>query len=124
MTLATSPRFLVKVCDRAVVAKFVDQRILDDVVIRAVGEHLTDLVERQGHVRLVLNLRNVEFLATEMLARIIQIKRGMLRRGEGDIKLCCVEPHLLKCIKDLSMHKLVEVHEDEASALKSFERSR
>jgi anti-anti-sigma factor len=124
MTATTSPRFLVKVCDHATVAKFIDQRIVDSIVIQAVGDHLSHLVEHEGRHRLVLNLENVEFMATEMLARIFRIKQRMLKRGEGDIKLCHVEPHLLKCIKDLNMHKLIEVHGDETAALRAFERGR
>src|SRR5439155_25090343 len=65
------------------VVRFADRRILDDANIQEIGQELYQLVEEEGRDRLLLNLCDVEFLASSALGKLITLQRKMKAREIG-----------------------------------------
>lgn len=84
---STPSRLHVQLFDEATIATFIDERIVDDVVIESVGDHLLNLVEREGQSRLILNFENVRFLGSAMLAKLFTLKRK-IEQAKGKLILC------------------------------------
>lgn len=111
-------RLHVEIFDEGTVATFVDERIVDEVVIEAVGSQLQDLVNGQGHSQLVLNFRNVKFLASAMLAKLFTLRRKITESG-GQLRLCCIDADL-KTVFKFAPKGTFQMFDDEQKALDSL----
>jgi len=90
--------------------------------VDAFRETLRRLV-RDGHVRLVLNFREVPYIDSTALGQLIRGYTSVTRKG-GSLKLLEVQPkvhHLLVVTKLLSVFDLFD---SEGEALKSFGAAR
>ncbi len=108
-------RIEIEIFDEGTVATFVDERIVDEVVIETVGRQLFDLVEQQGHANLILNFIKVKFLASAMLAKLFTLRRKIDAVG-GDLKLCSIDPDLRVVFK-FAPKGSFEIFDDEQKAL-------
>jgi anti-sigma B factor antagonist len=115
---ADATRLHVEISDDALVATFVDQRIVDEVVINAIGNQLYDLVDRQGHSNIVLNFTNVRFLASAMLAKLFSLRRKVQDAG-GALRLCCVDKDL-KAVFKFAPKGSFQIFDDEQAAIDSI----
>jgi anti-anti-sigma factor len=119
MSQASGPRLRIEVFDNATVASFVDERIVDDVVIHAVGEQLNNLVDRDGHNRLLLNFSNVKFMASQVIAKLFTLNKKV-QQSKGKLKFCCIDPDIRVVFKITGLERMVEIFDDEQDALDSF----
>ena len=119
MSQVTAPRLRLELMENATVAYFVDERIVDDVVIQAVGEQLYGLVERDGHKQLLLNFDEVKFMASAVIAKLFTLQRKVSKVG-GVLKFCCIDKDLRVVFSLTQLDKMVEVFPDEQRALDSF----
>lgn len=119
MSQAPAPRLRIEIFDNATVAAFVDERIVDDIVIQSVGEQLYNLVERDGHTRLLLNFSNVKFMASAVIAKLFTLHKKV-QQAKGKLKFCCIDPDLRVVFKITGLERIVEIYEDEQDALDSF----
>ncbi len=119
MSQAPAPRLRIEIFEDATVASFVDERIVDDIVIQAVGEQLYNLVERDGHTRLLLNFSEVKFMASAVIAKLFTLHKK-IKAASGKLKFCCIEPDLRVVFKITGLEKMVEIYDDEQVALDSF----
>lgn len=65
---------------------FLDNRLMDDVTIRDVGKELLALASAD-EPKLVLVLRNVRFLASAMLGKLITLQRR-IQQNNGTMAIC------------------------------------
>jgi len=114
-----APRLRLEIFEDATVASFVDERIVDDIVIDAVGKQLYSLVERDGHSRLLLNFSDVKFMASAVIAKLFTLHKKVKQAG-GKLKFCCIDPDLRVVFKITGLEKMVEIYDDEQTALDSF----
>jgi anti-sigma B factor antagonist len=119
MSQAPAPRLRIELFDNATVASFVDERIVDDIVIQSVGEQLYNLVERDGHKRLLLNFSNVKFMASAVIAKLFTLHKKV-QQAKGKLKFCCIDPDLRVVFKITGLERIVEIYDDEQDALDSF----
>ena len=119
MSQGTAPRLRIEIMENATVAYFVDERIVDDLVIQAVGEQLYNLVERDGHKNLLLNFDEVKFMASAVIAKLFTLHRKIKKAG-GTLKFCCIDTDLRVVFSLTQLDKMVEVFRDEQTALDTF----
>ncbi len=81
--------------------------------------HLKSLFE-QGHHRLVLDCRELEYIGSAGLGALIGFAKDA-RERRGDLKLLNVPPHIYRIIELLGFTKVLQVHHEEAKALASFQ---
>jgi anti-sigma B factor antagonist len=113
--MPATPRLQVEIFEEGTVATFVDQRIVDEIVIDAVGQQLLALVEQQKLVRLILNFSNVEFLSSAMLAKLFTVRRR-IEKERGKLALCCVNPNV-RTVFQFAPKGTFELFDEEQDAL-------
>src|SRR5437868_4127970 len=69
------------------VVNFVDKKILDEQNIQVIGEQLFSLVDELGRRKILLNFKNVEFLSSAALGKLITLNRKLQSTG-GKLVLC------------------------------------
>ncbi len=101
------------------VVSFIDSKIVTEEDIQEVGDQLYSLVESEGHRRLLLNFRNVRYLSSAALGKLINLKKkvGVVK---GDLKLCCIHPDLLEVFKITRLDQVFQIYDDETVALDKF----
>ena len=104
---------------KVTVVHFVDTRIISDETIQDVGVQLFNLVEVDGLAQLLINFENVQFLSSNSLAKLVALDKKIKAR-KGKLKLCGLKPIHHEIFRVTRIDSLLEIHEDEKSALASF----
>jgi anti-sigma B factor antagonist len=82
-------------------------------------EVVTGLVEN-GRKRILLNLQGVEYVDSGGLGELVRTHTTLQKEG-GQLKMANVNQRVQELLKVTSLHKVFDVHKDEASAVQSFE---
>ena len=115
---ASTPHIQVEIFDEGTVVSFVDERIVEESLIEAIGQQLLNLVEKQGHTNLVLDFSKVKFLASAMLAKLFTLRRRV-DQAKGKIHLCGIDRDLRVVFK-FAPKGAFEIFDDEQDALEAF----
>ena len=87
-----------------------------------VGDQLASLVEDGGYTRLVLDFRDVEWVSSYILGRLVCLKKKVEKTG-GQVVLCGMEFHLVREIFRITgLDRIFAIEADEQAALDVFER--
>lgn len=101
------------------VVRFTDRRILDANNIEELGEQLFAIVNRPGGRKLLLNFREVEFLSSAALNKLIILDKKTRNLG-GKLKLSNLRPEIHEVFVITRLNQLFDIHEEETDALASF----
>jgi len=74
---------------------------------------------QQGHHRVVLDCRDLDYIGSAGLGALIGFAKEAREKG-GDVKLLNVPERIYKIIELLGFTKVLQVHDSEDRALKSF----
>jgi anti-anti-sigma factor len=85
-----------------------------DVVV--IGGQLSELAERPGCRRFVLNLGAVPGLSSAMLGKLIAFQKQVKRRG-GELTLCALSPELAARFESMRLDRLFHICATEEEAL-------
>jgi anti-sigma B factor antagonist len=119
MSQAPSSRLRLENVDGVTIVSFADTRIVDEEVVKEVGDQLYDLVDVEGHKKLLVNFGNVEFCASIMLGKLVNLQKKVAAL-QGKLKLCCLKPDLLYIFRLTQLDKVLEIHQEEQAALDKF----
>ena len=101
------------------VAEFEDRKILEELSIHEIGERLSNLVNSEPKLKLVLSFRNVEHLSSAALGMLIAL-RSQVREKDGQLKLSNIRPQIYEVFKITKLSKLFEIHDTAAQAMQAF----
>src|SRR5204863_3976186 len=87
------------------VVNFVDKKILDEQNIQVIGEQLFSLVDELGRRKVLLNFKNVEFLSSAALGKLITLNRKLQSAG-GKLVLCEIDPQIYEVFEITKLNKL------------------
>jgi anti-anti-sigma factor len=98
---------------------FDDARILDEAKLEELSRELTELLNRTTEERVILDFRNVKFMSSAMLGKLVQMHK---KAGEFKVKLklCSIDPEIRQVFKITRLDKLFDIESDEASARAAF----
>ena len=82
----------------------------------AVGGQLSELAERPGCRRFVLNLGAAPCLSSTMLGKLIAFQRKVRQRG-GELTLCSLGPDLAARLEVMRLDRLFHIRPTEEEAL-------
>jgi anti-sigma B factor antagonist len=102
------------------VVRFADRRILDEANIQEIGQELYQLVEEERRDQLLLNLCDVDFLASSALGKLITLQRKVKARG-GTLKLSNVRPEIYEVFAITRLNAQFDIRDDEQEALAAFQ---
>ena len=112
-------RLDVQTVDGVTVARFIDNRILDEAVIQVVGDQMYRLVDDHGLKKIVLDFQSVEHLSSAALGKLINMKKKVDAAG-GQLSMCNLRSDLLKIFKVTKLTKVFDIHKNVEKALKAF----
>ena len=101
------------------VVNFVDKKILDEQNIQVIGEQLFSLVDELGRRKVLLNFKNVEFLSSAALGKLITLNRKLQSAG-GKLVLCEIDPQIYEVFEITKLNKLFKILPTRADALASY----
>ena len=116
---AIQPRISVEYTDEATVIAFTDERILEEIDVRALREAVEAVVEQAPRIHLVLDFRHVRFLSSAVLGLLIRVSKRVYEQ-EGELRLCNIHPGIYEVFKITRLTNVFEIYDNVHSATRSF----
>jgi anti-anti-sigma factor len=110
------PRISVEYADNATVVSFVDEKILEEMDIRALQETIMSVIEQSKGINLILDFGNVRFLSSAVLGLLIRISKRVYER-DGRLRLCSINPKIYEVFKITRLTKTFDIYKDVESAI-------
>ena len=107
--------------DDVLIAYFTDSRILDEAKIQEIGNMLNALVAKTPAGRMVLNFKNVSFMSSAMLGKIILVNKKC-KGADVDLRLCEIAPAIMEVFKVMKLNKVLNIQKSEEKAIESFDK--
>jgi len=98
---------------------FDDARILDETRLEQVGHELLELLNKTSEDRVILDFRNVKFMSSSMLGKLVQVHRKATE-FKVKLKLCSIEPEIRQVFKITKLDKVFDIEPDETAARAAF----
>ncbi len=115
MTEVRRPHLQVEHVEGVAIVHFLDHEIhqvfCESNDVEEIGQQLTELVEAEGRPRLVLDLGEVEFMATALQAKLLTLGERLRRRG-GVLMLCSLRPHVARSFRITGLYKRFAIVEN------------
>jgi len=105
------------------VAYFTESQILDETKIAQLTQELTKVAERIPGGKLLLNFNDVHFMSSSVLGKLIALNKRC-KADETALKLCNISPQIMEVFKITNLHRVFEIHEDEAKAISAFNKKK
>lgn len=112
-------RLRVSKVGEVIVARPVDAKLLDDQLVKELGEELFGLIEEEGPPKLLVDCAGVEFFSEAALGKLITLHMKV-KAESGQLKLCGLRPEILEVFKITRLDQLFEIHQDRAAGLEAF----
>ena len=112
------PRVSVKYQENATIVSFVDEKILEEMDIRALQDTIMSVIEQTERINLILDFGNVRFLSSAVLGLLIRISKRIYE-VEGCLKLCNINQNIYEVFKITRLTKTFDIYNDVDSALAS-----
>lgn len=120
MTTQRRRRLEVEDVDGIAVVNFVDKKILDEQNIQMIGEELFRLVDEFGRNRILLSFRNVEFLSSAALGKLIMLKNKLQGVPDSKLALCSIHKDIREVFEITKLDRLFAIYKDEQEGLQAF----
>ncbi len=101
------------------VVKVQSQQIRHPSAATEFGDEVRDLLRREPAQKVLLDFSENDFLSSTAFATLINLSREVSAAG-GELKLSALHPDVLRGANIIGLGRVVEIHEDEASALHAF----
>ena len=124
MTKIQKERLAIEFVDEITIVRLLDREIhqsfceADDV--EAIGQQINALVHSARPKYLLLDLSEVEFMASFMQAFLLELQKRLRRTG-GRLKLSGLREYVELSFRLTGLYQLFAIHPDERSALDAFD---
>ncbi len=105
--------------DNVVLAKVTKERLLDPPSITALGEALTQILDRYPRISLVLDLADVGYMSSAVLGKLIATHK-QVKALKGRMCLAGVRPALLPLFKVTNLDKVFEMYPEAEPAMRQY----
>lgn len=92
---------------------------LDVSVANEVEENLADLIDNGGHTKVLLNMKDVDYMSSSGFRACISTLRK-LNSKDGALKICNIKPAVKRIFDVIELTSLFDIAETEEQALSSF----
>ena len=99
--------------------ELISRKILEESSISQIGDQLSQLVEANPQIKLLLNFAQVEHLSSAALGMLITL-RSKVEGTNGQLKLSDIRPQIYEVFKITQLYKLFDIHDSAAEALRRF----
>lgn len=119
MPSAAKPKLSVRTLGDVTVVSFVDRMIVNEDLVRDVGEQLREIVDAPGTVKLLLDFADVRFMSSSLLGLLLPMTRTLAARG-GEMKLCNLAPSLKEVFTVSKLDRLFALYDSDDAAMAAF----
>ncbi|MCB1177855.1 MAG: STAS domain-containing protein [Leptospiraceae bacterium] len=92
---------------------------LDVSVANEVEETLAELIDKEDHKKVVLNMDGIEYMSSSGFRACISTLRK-LNAKEGALKMCNIKPAVKRIFDVIELTSLFDIYPSEEEALSSF----
>lgn len=110
------PRVSVDYAENATIVSFVDEKILEEMDIRALQDTIMSVIDQSEGIKLILDFSKVRFLSSAVLGLLIRISKRVYEK-DGQLKLCNISPKIYEVFKITRLTKTFDIYKDVHSAI-------
>ncbi len=96
-----------------------DIRLVEEARIEGLAAELITLINRTDVSKILLSFRNVKFMGSAMIGKIIQVNKKC-RQEKVDLRLCDLNDNLREVFELMKLDKVVHLYASEEKALDAF----
>jgi anti-sigma B factor antagonist len=89
------------------------------VVIRAIGNELTKLVDDSSRPRIVVSFKGVDHLSSAALGTLLTVM-NRVKAKDGHLRLCDISPQILQIFEITKLNRVLRIEKDLAAAKASL----
>lgn len=93
------------------VVKFVDSMIMDEPIIKAIGDQLFSLVDDQGRRNVTLNFDKVQYLGSFALGKLTTLHKKLKAAG-GKLVLCNLDPDIYEIFQVSHLDRFFDIQKN------------
>ncbi len=112
-------RLIVSFQEDVLVVEFADRRIVDYDAIAAISQQLSDLLEQNPGLRILINFAGVQQMSSSALGFLVSFAKKLHATG-GQLKLCNILPQIYQAFVITRLHRVFEVHDSTHAAFAAF----
>lgn len=106
--------------DNAIIVTLSDQRILDEFSINNIGKQLTNLVDSNKNINLIIDFVNVTNMSSSALGMLITLHKRV-REASGQLRLCNIQPTIQEVFKITRLDEIFHICSSQAEAIDSVD---
>ena len=99
--------------------EFGEKHIIDEVVIRQIGNELTKLVDDSARPRLVVSFKGVEHLSSAALGTMLTVM-NRVKAKDGQLRLCDIAAPIMQIFEITKLNRVLRIEKDVAAAKASL----
>ena len=99
---------------------FTEQKILNDAVIKQIGEELMEMTTRAVGDKMLLNFQGVAFMSSAMMGKILLTSKKC-KAANIDLRLCSISKDVMEVFKIMRLNKVLKIYDNEEKAIKGFD---
>jgi anti-sigma B factor antagonist len=116
------PRINIEYIDNATVIHFTDEKILEEMDIKALQDSIVSVVEQTERINLILDFGNVRFLSSAVLGLLIRLSKRIYEQ-DGQLKLCNINTKIFEIFKITRLTKTFDICKDIESAVEELSKA-
>ncbi len=113
------PRIALDNEDGVATVRFLDRQIMDDRVVREVGDQIMAALPPSGPVRVILDFGNVAMISSAMIGRLVLLQRRADATG-GLLRLCELGPPVSDVLGTTNLDRVLKITRDRREAREAF----
>jgi anti-sigma B factor antagonist len=116
------PRINIEYIDNATIVRFTDEKILEEMDIKALQDSIVSIVEQTERINLILDFGNVRFLSSAVLGLLIRLGKRIYEQ-DGQLKLCNINTKIFEIFKITRLTKTFDICKDVESAVEELSKA-
>ncbi|MGD2095573.1 MAG: STAS domain-containing protein [Phycisphaerales bacterium] len=116
------PRINIEYIDNATVVHFTDEKILEEMDIKALQDSIVSVIEQTERINLILDFGNVRFLSSAVLGLLIRLSKKIYEQ-DGQLKLCNINTKIFEIFKITRLTKTFDICKDIESAVEELSKA-
>ncbi|MDB5352735.1 MAG: hypothetical protein JWN86_3982 [Planctomycetota bacterium] len=117
--MAAPTRIALEDEDGVPVIRIYDRQIMDDRIVREVGDQIMAALPPSGPVRLILDFANVTMISSAMIGRLVVLQRRADATG-GLLRLCEIGSAVRDVLRTTNLDRVLKITRDRREAREAF----
>jgi len=102
------------------IVEFAVNKILDEAVIREIGDGIGKLIDEKERPQVLLDFATVDHLSSAALGMLISVN-GRIRERNGKLRLAAIKPQIKEVFAITKLDKLFKIKISRQEAVDSFQ---